>query len=264
MDAEGQGMKILALNGSPRGRKSNTDRLLLPLLEGAREEGADTEVLYLSDLNVHPCSARFSCWGPAPGETETEAEDDMPIVLQRVLEADVIVWAFPLYCYGMPALLQAVQERMLPLVMPQLLSSGDVYGQPSRYPKSAAKWVVLCNCGFPERRHFDPIVTKFRLLAGAAGRPDPVDFVLMAAGELLREAEDDPAAAGPLEELRDQLRQAGGQLAERGAIGPAVLDALNRPLTERFGISPDLYVRVACSHWEESRRQAQGGSSAGG
>jgi putative NADPH-quinone reductase len=255
-------MKLLALNGSPRGRDSNTDRLLLPLLDGAGQAGADTEELYLCDLDVHPCSARFSCWGPAEGNED--AEDDMPLVLQRVLESDVIIWAFPLYCYGMPAQVQAVQERMLPLVMPQLLRGADIYGQRSRYPKSGAKWVVICNCGFPERKHFDPIVTKFRLLASSAGRRDPVDFVLMAAGELLRTMEDDPEAQGPLQDLHDQLSHAGSQLAERGAIGPGTLDALNRPLTERFSISPDLYLRMASSCWQEYREQTLGGGPEGG
>lgn len=249
-------MKILALNGSPRGRDSNTDRLLLPILEGAREADADVEELYMNDLDVRPCSGCFSCWGPTAGECIIE--DDMPVVLQKVLESDIIIWAFPLYCYGMPAQLQAVQERMLPLVMPQLVRSGDLYGHPSRYPKSRSKWVVLCNCGFPERKHFDAIVNKFRLLAGAASRRDPVDFILMAAGELLRTVEDDPNAAEPLERLREELAEAGRQLADRGAVGPAALDALSRPLTERFGISPDLYARMANSHWEEFRQRIQG------
>jgi putative NADPH-quinone reductase len=248
-------MRILALNGSPRGRDSNTDRLLLPILEGAREADADVEELYMNDLAVHPCSGCFSCWGPTAGECVIE--DDMPLVLQKVLEADIVIWAFPLYCYGMPAQLQAVQERMLPLVMPQLVRSGDAYGHPSRYPKSRTKWVVLCNCGFPERKHFDPIVMKFRQLAGAASRRDPVEFILMPAGELLRTVEDDPAAVGPLEELRDELRQAGHQLAERGTVGPGKLDALSRPLTERFGISPDLYARMANSQWEDYRKRVQ-------
>lgn len=249
-------MKILALNGSPRGRDSNTDRLLLPLLEGAREAGAEAEELYMNDLDVQPCSGCFSCWGPTAGECVIE--DEMPVVLQKVLESDVIIWAFPLYCYGMPAQLQAVQERMLPLMMPQLVRRGDVHGHPARYPKSRTKWVVLCNCGFPERKHFDPIITKFRLLAGAASGRDPVDFILMAAGESLRMVQDDPAATGPLEELRDELRRAGGELAERGSVGPTTLDALTRPLTERFGISPDIYARMANSHWEEYRRQSEG------
>ena len=47
-------MKILAINGSPRGKKSNTDRILQPFLEGAREAGADTETIYLKGKK-HRC-----------------------------------------------------------------------------------------------------------------------------------------------------------------------------------------------------------------
>ena len=44
--------KILALNGSPRGRKSNTDLLLKPFLEGAEQAGAQTEIVYSTEINV--------------------------------------------------------------------------------------------------------------------------------------------------------------------------------------------------------------------
>jgi multimeric flavodoxin WrbA len=40
-------MKVLAINGSPRGARGNTERILQPFLEGAREAGAETEVVYL-------------------------------------------------------------------------------------------------------------------------------------------------------------------------------------------------------------------------
>ena len=53
--AKGDTMKILAIIASPRGMKGNTGRLLEEVLHGARECGAETEILSLSSLNVHPC-----------------------------------------------------------------------------------------------------------------------------------------------------------------------------------------------------------------
>jgi multimeric flavodoxin WrbA len=249
-------MNILALNGSPRGRRSNTDRLLLPMLEGARGAGATTEVLYMNDLNVQPCKGCFSCWGRTPGKCVQD--DDMPLVLERILDSDVLIWAFPLYCYGMPALLQAVQERMLPLVKGDLIPMGDVHGHPLRYPGKKLHWVVLSNCGFPEQRHFDALVMKFRQLAGAAGGGEPIDFILMAAGELLRAVEDDPEAREPLEALRADLRAAGEELAELGRLKDTTREGLSRPITERFGLSPDLYARAANENWAAMQREAEG------
>ena len=45
-------MQVLAINGSPRGAKGNTERVLQPFLEGAREAGAETEVIYLKDHEI--------------------------------------------------------------------------------------------------------------------------------------------------------------------------------------------------------------------
>ena len=42
-------MKILAVNGSPRGEGSNTQIMLKAFLKGAASEGADTEIILLSD-----------------------------------------------------------------------------------------------------------------------------------------------------------------------------------------------------------------------
>ena len=44
-------MKILAINGSPRGKKSNTDHILQPFLEGTCEAGAETETVYLKNVS---------------------------------------------------------------------------------------------------------------------------------------------------------------------------------------------------------------------
>ena len=42
-------MKVLAINGSPRGASGNTERILQPFLEGAQGAGAETEVIYLKN-----------------------------------------------------------------------------------------------------------------------------------------------------------------------------------------------------------------------
>lgn len=47
--------KILAINGSPRARRGNTDKILQPFLEGAAEAGAATETLYLKELRIQEC-----------------------------------------------------------------------------------------------------------------------------------------------------------------------------------------------------------------
>jgi multimeric flavodoxin WrbA len=48
-------MKVTVFNGSPRGRDSNTHRIVEPLLEGAREAGAEAEEVFLVERDIKHC-----------------------------------------------------------------------------------------------------------------------------------------------------------------------------------------------------------------
>ena len=53
-------MKVIAFNGSPR-KNWNTAMLLEKALEGAKSEGAETELIHLYDLNYNGCISCFAC-----------------------------------------------------------------------------------------------------------------------------------------------------------------------------------------------------------
>ena len=89
-------MKILAINGSPKGNRSNTWRLASAFLEGitAKEESSgsrapEIETLNIGSLNLKPCLGCFSCWSKTPGECCIH--DDMQGVINKILWADVVV-----------------------------------------------------------------------------------------------------------------------------------------------------------------------------
>ena len=54
-------MKVLAINGSPRGAAGNTECLARPFLEGAEEAGAKFETVYLHRKRINHCLGCFSC-----------------------------------------------------------------------------------------------------------------------------------------------------------------------------------------------------------
>lgn len=247
-------MKIVAFNGSPRARNSNTDKLLLPLLEGARAAGAAADEFYLEELDVRPCKGCFTCWTRTPGRCVQT--DDMQGVLKELIAAQAVVWAFPLYCYGVPARMQALQERIIPIVMPHMREADEVHVHPSRYPGRRQRWVVLSNCGFPEQAHFDAVISKFRLLAGAGGDVELVEPIVMGAGELLPAMEANAGARQALTALQDELRAAGRELGESGTIRADTVRRLSRPLTERLGMSAKAYARAANAHFDAALRQA--------
>ena len=102
-------MKILAVNGSPRGPRGNTDCVLQPFLEGAREAGAETETVYLKDKQINTCLGCFTCWTKTPGVCVHK--DDMPELLDKLREADIVVHATPLYVFTKDRHEQRLAER---------------------------------------------------------------------------------------------------------------------------------------------------------
>lgn len=224
--------RILALNGSPRGEKSNTAALLAPFLEGAREAGAEVDTIVVRDLDVGFCRGCFTCWRVTPGVCCQR--DDMASVLDRFRAADYAVFATPLYHFGMAAKLKALLERTLPLLDPHLVRRGDLTSHDVREGSRFPRFVLVSNCGFPEREHFRALVEQFRHLTGGQG---PAASILVPAGEALGRSY---SPAGPFAWFFDALRRAGAELVRDGRLGPETAEVLARPL-----VPPDLYSRMA-------------------
>jgi len=81
-------MKILAIQGSPRPKASNTEILLREFLKGAQSQGAETETIYLKDKDIHSCVGCYTCWAKTPGICIFK--DDMPELLEKVRRCEKI------------------------------------------------------------------------------------------------------------------------------------------------------------------------------
>ncbi len=99
--------KILILSGSPR-KGGNSDTLCDEFLRGAMESGHQVEKICVATKKVHPCIACYHC-----RETGGECvfKDDMAEILQKMIDADVLVLASPVYFYSIDAQLKAVIDR---------------------------------------------------------------------------------------------------------------------------------------------------------
>jgi multimeric flavodoxin WrbA len=98
---------ILILNGSPR-LKGNTAVLSEQLAAGARELGAETEIIYLHGLDIQPCDA---CDGCQSGGKGCVIGDDMQDIYPKLRSADAIVIATPVYWYSMTAQMKLCIDR---------------------------------------------------------------------------------------------------------------------------------------------------------
>ena len=100
-------MDSLVLQGSPN-RDGSTAMLVEEFARGAREAGHAVERIDVCAADVNPCRGCVACgYGARP----CVQRDGMDEILDRVLAADMLVLATPLYYYGMTAQLKAVIDR---------------------------------------------------------------------------------------------------------------------------------------------------------
>ena len=99
--------KVLILSGSPR-KGGNSDILCDEFLRGAREAGNDVEKIRVSEKKIHPCSGCYYCRSHGG---QCAHKDDMSEILQKMIDADVLVLASPVYFYSIDAQLKAVIDR---------------------------------------------------------------------------------------------------------------------------------------------------------
>ena len=102
----GNSMKVLGIMGSPR-RQSNTEILLDKALEGAREAGTEIEKVLVSKLKISPCLEIYACFK----DGNCSIKDDMQTLYDKFLEADHIVFASPIFFYGITSQAKAVVDR---------------------------------------------------------------------------------------------------------------------------------------------------------
>ena len=99
-------MQIIVLTGSPN-RKGSTNLLADCFRQGAQEAGHTVELIDTAHANVHPCTGCIRCGYQAPCVQKDDVED----IRRKIRQADMLVFATPLYYYGMSAQLKTMIDR---------------------------------------------------------------------------------------------------------------------------------------------------------
>jgi len=116
-------MKIVGLLGSAR-KGGNSETLLDIALEEAQENGFLTDKISLADKSIAPCDGCSGCVETG----ECVIHDDVQGVFQRMLDADGIIWATPVYFWSMTAQTKVLMDRTYALLFPKLQLAGKVGG----------------------------------------------------------------------------------------------------------------------------------------
>ena len=134
--------KILVLSSSPR-RGGNSDLLCDQFVQGAQEAGHAVEKIFLRDRHIGYCTGCYTC---VKTRGICAQKDDMSEILEKILQADVLVLGTPVYFYCMSAQLKTVIDRCV-----------------ARYTQIQNKEAYLiAAAGENDRKAFDGTITAFR------------------------------------------------------------------------------------------------------
>jgi multimeric flavodoxin WrbA len=210
--------KILAINGSHRSEKGFTEIVLREFLKGAESAHAQCEVLYPVKNKIIPCESCGKCLFETPGVCKFN--DDMGAIIQKMDEADMLVFACPVYFDSMPSSMKKMIERLRSTLDAFFeFRNGRTYHVKTH--KKEQKAVTIFTAGNPERDSFISISRIFnRIIDNMGGRiagefDFPASHLLVAAPEQL---------AGQLA----AVAMAGKEFASEGRISKELLAEANK------------------------------------
>ena len=140
-------MKIAVLNGSPR--KENTSAMVRAFMEGAKEAGHIVEEYQVGKMKIAGCLACEYCH--TKGNGVCIQKDDLEKIMPAYREADMIVFASPIYYFTMTAQMEAAIQRVYCI------------GKPAKATKAA----LLLSSGSPGV--YDGAIAQFKAYMGYAG-----------------------------------------------------------------------------------------------
>lgn len=234
-------MKVLLINASPKGGRSNSLRLADAFVRGLGE--AEVERLDLCSLDIKSCRGCFACWKATPGTCCIH--DDMARVIELEREADLVVLSFPLYYFNLPGPLKTMIDRQLPMNLPFMTDDAAATGSgahPLRYPEMAStRFVAISTCGFyTAEKNYDAVE---RALDHWPGR-GAWDAIFCGQGELF----SIPELSARTNAYLEVVERAGREYAASG-ITRATRAELARPLYPR-----EAFEQMANASWGVDER----------
>ena len=140
-------MKIAVFNGSPR--KENTQVMVDAFREGAESTGHEVEIYHVGQMKIAGCLGCEYCH--TKGEGSCIQKDDLEKIIPAYKEADMIVFASPIYYFTMSAQIEAAIQRVYCI------------GKPLKAKKAA---LLLSSAS---EGVYDAAIAQFKAYAGYTG-----------------------------------------------------------------------------------------------
>ena len=222
-------MKILVFNGSPKKDKSDTMHLTRSFLTGMNDiRENDVHIIDVIDKKIEYCTGCFECMNNGG---KCIHSDDMHDILNEILQSDILVFSFPLYCYGMPAPLKALMDRTLPLGSMAMQKVGERYEHIAQADFSHLRYVMICGCGFPNsKNNFEGMIKQFELMFS-----DNNTIITVPESPMFNA----PEAVTVTKPFLEVMRQAGREYISDGKISDDTKSQLNIPM-----IPEEVYAEI--------------------
>ena len=234
-------MKIVAFNGSPRMENGNTHVMVEEMLKGAKEAGAEVENIFLFKKKIKQCLGCFDCWLKTPGKCIQK--DDMKQLLEQFINADLVVFATPLYVDNVTGIMKTFMDRLIPLAEPYFeKDQNGEYRHRKRYEKYP-QMAVISNCGFAEQSNFQVLSLLFKRVARNM-HAEIIAEIYRGGGEVLKL--DIPMLIPLVEQYKEILKEAGREIVTAGKLSDHTKAELEKPI-----VPYDLYMEGANKYWDK-------------
>lgn len=162
--------KILAFNGSPR-PTGNTSHLLDSFIEGAKKRYAKVETLHPQKMNLEYCTGCLRC---NMLRRCSISDDDWPELSSKILDADVLVFATPVYFHHVPAPMKAMLDRFRSFIHVQITETGLQHTPWQTWNKD---FVLILSLGSSDPVDADPIIELFKFMTSILGKDNRLHIV---------------------------------------------------------------------------------------
>ena len=154
--------RILALNGSPR-PTGNSAHLLERFAAGTSRNGVTTEIIHPHTMNLKPCAGCLRC---NVLKKCSIRDDDWSWLSEKILSADVLVIASPVYFHHLPAPLKSVIDRFRSFIHVAITETGLVHTPWAEWKKT---FVLLLSMGSSDDTDAASVVDLFQFMTSILG-----------------------------------------------------------------------------------------------
>jgi len=155
-------MKVLAFSGSPR-RNGNSTLLLREMLRGAEETGVQLEEIIAGDVAIKHCRGCLRC---NLLKRCAIKDDDWPELSEKILNADLLVFATPIYFHHITAPLKKILDRFRCFLNVQITETGLEHTPRHLWKKN---FVLILTLGSPGEADARPVIDLFTYITSILG-----------------------------------------------------------------------------------------------